>query len=67
MAIQCCKWCVPPKRSPYCHGNCPEYIAEKAQYDQRMTEHKKKADIDHAIHSSRGLKVYKALRDHKKF
>lgn len=66
MAIQCCRNCVAPKRYPGCHGKCQEYIAEKEDYDKKMAEFKKKEDISRAIQSSRGQKVYKALREHKK-
>lgn len=65
MAIQCCKGCVPPRRNPYCHSNCPEYIAEKEDYDKKMAEFKKKEDVSRAIQSSRGQKVYKALKDNR--
>ena len=32
--IWCCKDCVAPKRRPGCHGSCPEYLVEKAEYDK---------------------------------
>ena len=33
-AINCCHFCVPPKRYPGCHGHCPDYAAEKAENDR---------------------------------
>ena len=33
MAIKCCEHCEPPKRNPYCHASCPDYIVEKAFED----------------------------------
>ena len=66
MAIQCCRNCVAPKRYPGCHGKCQDYIDEKAQYDQLKGEYKKKSDISNAIIRDRGVKVYKAYKNHKK-
>lgn len=36
--IQCCRFCVPPKRHRACHGSCPEYIKEKAEHDAEKAE-----------------------------
>ena len=41
----CCKGCVPPKRTPYCHSDCPEYTQEKADRDRKKAE----ADAKKAI------------------
>ena len=32
--INCCHYCVAPKRHPGCHGNCPEYATEKAEHEK---------------------------------
>lgn len=63
--IQCCRYCVPPKRDPYCHSNCPEYIAEKEAHDKRKAEYNKELDISIAIQRSRGDKVYRAMKDRR--
>ncbi len=34
MKIKCCKDCVAPKRHPGCHGVCPEYLYEKALWEE---------------------------------
>lgn len=34
MKIKCCKDCVAPKRHPSCHGVCPEYLYEKALWEE---------------------------------
>lgn len=34
MKIKCCKDCVAPKRRPGCHGVCPEYLYEKALWEE---------------------------------
>ena len=65
MAITCCNGCVPPKRNPYCHTNCPEYLSEKERYEKRRDEYKKQSDITNAINSSRRDKVYKAMKDRR--
>ncbi len=31
--IKCCHGCVAPKRYPGCRDHCPEYKAEKAEWD----------------------------------
>lgn len=62
MAIKCCNGCVPPKRNPGCHGNCPEYLAEKAEYDRLMAQDREKRDIGNAIYSNRSVKVNNAMR-----
>ena len=63
--IQCCRYCVPPKRNPYCHSNCPEYIAEKEEHDKRKAEYDKELDISIAIQRSRGDKVYRDMKDRR--
>ena len=65
MAIECCRGCVAPKRHPGCHGHCPEYIAERAEYEKRKAEYNKEQDISIAICRSRGEKVYKAMKDRR--
>ena len=62
MAIKCCNGCVPPKRHPGCHGHCPEYLAEKAEYDRLKAAYDEKQKIDSAIYSNRSVKVNNAMR-----
>ena len=63
MAIGCCYGCVAPKRNPYCHSSCPEYIAEKAEHDKRKAEQDREREITGAIAGSRGNKVYNAMKN----
>lgn len=65
MPINCCKGCVPPKRNPYCHSTCQEYIAEKAEYERIRDEHNDKYKVERAIYLSRSDKVYKAMKDRR--
>ncbi len=62
MAIKCCNGCVPPKRHPGCHGQCPEYLAEKAEYDRLKALYDEKRDIGNAIYFNRSVKVCKAIK-----
>ena len=64
--IYSCKDCVAPKRHPGCHGSCPEYLAEKAEYDRIKAISDKQRDIACAIIVSRGNKVEKALKNRKR-
>lgn len=42
MRISCCKDCVPPERTPYCHSTCQKYIEQKAALDAHNEELRKK-------------------------
>lgn len=65
MAINCCRYCVAPKRYPGCHSHCAEYLAEKSEYDRLKAEYDKKRAIGNEIYSRRSTHVYKALRNHR--
>jgi hypothetical protein len=68
MTIFSCKGCVPPKRFPGCHGSCPDYIREKAEYNARKAEaDKKKATQDGLTEQSlRGVARSAKYRKHMK-
>jgi len=59
-----CKGC--DKRYPGCHDRCPEYLEEKAKYDAKKAEYNKKKAVEYGIYSTRGDKVYKAMRSRRK-
>lgn len=43
-----CKGCIPPKRSPACHSNCPSYAAWKVEHEEekeRILSAKKKDEM----------------------
>ena len=63
MAINCCYGCVAPKRNPYCHSYCLEYIAEKAEHDKLKAEIDREREVSGAILSERGNKVYNAMKN----
>lgn len=63
--IQCCRFCVPPKRNPYCHGHCSEYIAEKEQHDKdkAIADQKKAIDCGLTSQTLEGVnRAYKARK-----
>lgn len=60
-----CRYCTAPKRHPGCHSACPEYLKEKAEYDERKEQFDKEKAVAHAIYHQRSLAVNKALK-HKK-
>lgn len=66
MAIKCCYGCVPPKRHTACWGDCPEYLAEKAEDDAQKADYKKAQAVRNDIYSSRSAKVNKAYRRRKR-
>lgn len=47
--INCCKGCTPPKRNPWCHSDCPEYIEAKAAYNAKKVEEDRKRDIQYGL------------------
>lgn len=49
ISIKCCKNCVAPKRHLGCHGNCPEYLAEKAAHDESRKKVIQKREIETAV------------------
>lgn len=62
MAITCCNGCVPPKRNPYCHGTCPEYLKEKAEYDQKKAEQDRERDARCGLLRQKYEKVFNAYK-----
>lgn len=38
MAIKCCRYCVPPQRHLGCHSACPDYIREKAEWEEEKAK-----------------------------
>lgn len=62
--INCCHFCVAPKRYPGCHGNCPEYAAEKAEHDRLKAADAEKRKVKNNIYNQRAELVTKALKRH---
>ncbi len=62
--INCCHYCVPPKRHPGCHDHCPEYAAEKAEHNRLKEADYKRRKAKNDIYSQRTDNVAKALKRH---
>ena len=65
MKIKCCKDCVTPKRHPGCHDVCPEYIHEKALWEEEKKLIREEHRIFSELYEQRSEGVRKALR-HKR-
>ena len=53
MPISCCYGCTPQKRTPYCHGSCPDYIGEVEENKQKKAAEDQKRMVSNAIYYSR--------------
>lgn len=62
--MECCKNCVAPKRHKACWGHCPEYIAERAEYDEKKAQEDKRRKVRNDIYNQRAGRVAKAMRQH---
>ena len=67
MAFKCCRDCVAPKRHEACHGDCPEYAAEKAEYDRLKAKDDNRRKVKNAIYNQRSINVAKALKKHGRY
>lgn len=64
--INCCHYCVPPKRHPGCHDRCPEYAAEKAKHEKLKAADAEKRRVKNDIYNQRAELVTKAMKRHRK-
>lgn len=64
--INCCHYCVAPKRYPGCHDHCPEYAEEKAENDRLRELDAKKRYINNGIYEQRTRSVVKAVKHRRK-
>ena len=62
MVIKCCKDCVAPKRHRACWDHCPEYLAEKEQYEKQKEQECFNRKIGCDIYQQRADRVTKAMR-----
>lgn len=66
MAIRCCHGCIAPKRHPGCHGTCPEYLKEKAEYDAKMAEDYKQRKLIQNLNGQRYNAIHRADKGKRK-
>lgn len=62
--INCCHFCVPPKRHTACWDHCPEYAAEKAKHEKLKAADAEKRRVKNDIYNQRAELVTKALKRH---
>ena len=67
--INCCKDCVPPKRTPTCKfdGTCTRYEEAKKKHDAERAEQYKKRQESMAIYISHRDKVEKAMQKRRSY
>lgn len=66
MAIKCCHNCVAPKRHTACWGHCPEYLAEKEQYEKQKELDAQQRKVNNEIYLQRTDRIVKAIRNHRR-
>lgn len=62
--MKCCRHCVPPKRYPGCHDHCPDYIEERAEFDELKAIEEKKKAVRQSIYNQKSRAVTRALKRH---
>ena len=62
--MKCCHGCVAPKRHEACWGHCPEYIAERAEYDKRKDVEDRKSAVRNGIYMQKVYGVHRAMKKH---
>ena len=68
MARFSCKDCVAPKRHPGCHDKCPEYLEQKAKYEEIKEAERKWKEVRGGLIDQRNNLYYEAMkRNRKKF
>jgi hypothetical protein len=65
-AFHCCRWCVPPKRNPYCHSYCPDYLKEKEIFEAKMEKIRAERAINSGLYEQRTKNVVKAFKEQKR-
>ena len=57
--IECCHYCVAPKRYPGCHDHCPEYQKQKAEYEARKVAYYGDRNIITGLDAQRAAAITK--------
>lgn len=60
--INCCRYCTPPKRNPGCHAKCPEYLAERARYDELKEADDKRRQLRGELIAQRDKLYFEAMK-----
>lgn len=64
--IKCCKDCVAPKRHLGCHSVCPEYIHEKALWEEEKKAIREEHRRFSELYEQRSKGARKALKRKKR-
>ncbi len=60
--INCCHGCVAPKRHPGCHSTCPEYLKQRAEYDERKAIDDERRRVRNGCFQQRDAAVRRAKK-----
>lgn len=60
--ITCCFDCH--DRFPGCHGTCEKYKQQRAEYDAKRAEHKKKTDAKRGLNEYHFDSIHKTTKRH---
>ena len=66
MVINCCHHCVAPKRHEACWGDCPEYLAEREEYEKKKALADQQRRVSNEIYLQRTDRIVKAIRNHRR-
>lgn len=66
MSIKCCNGCVPPKRNPYCHATCEDYIREKEIHEAELAADYERRRIKNGLIEQQERAIRKAAKGKKK-
>lgn len=61
-----CKNCTAPKRHPGCHGSCPEYLEQRAKYDEVKETERKWKEVRGGLISQQDISYRKNMKRYKK-
>lgn len=64
--MECCRYCIAPKRHTACWDHCPDYIKERAEYDKRKAIEDKKSAVRNGIYMQKVDGARRAARKHGK-
>ena len=66
MARFSCKDCTAPKRHPGCHDKCPEYLEQKAKYEEIKEAERKWKEVRGGLIDQRNNLYYEAMKRNRK-
>jgi hypothetical protein len=68
MAINCCKGCVPPKRTPTCKfdGTCNLYAEAKEKHELERAAERKKRDIEAGLSAQYMTSMTRAYKNQRR-